>query len=142
MFDKKILPLWREYLVAKGADLEACYDTKMYIGASYFDKHCYADFAYGQKDKVQDYLRNTLGTQPRNVYASSKPGVNIVYETEDYERMNLGDADKSDKVRNAITDMARTYVEDKFGPIEFHFDVAIWHPKMQGYNGYGLARED
>ena len=138
----KILPLWREYLEAKGADLEEFYDTHMYIGASYYDKLCYADFAYGQKAKVQEYLRNTLGTAPRSVYASSMPGVNVVYETADFERMNLTDSNKYDKIKNGIIAMAREYVEGKFGTVEFHFDAKIWHPKMKGYNGYGLARED
>ena len=139
---EKILPVWHEYLQSKNADMDECYDADMYIGASYYDKLCYCDFAYGQKEKVKEYLWASVGKTPRDLYASTLPGLNIVYETADFKKLKLNDPERIEKIKNDIFNMAREFVEDNYGPAEFHFNVTVWHPKMQCYNGYGMARED
>ena len=42
-----------------------------------------------------------------------------------------------------IRAMAAEYVRKQYGPdIPCPFSVRLWHPGMEGYNGYGMSRED
>lgn len=143
--DKYYRPIrdaFREYAESENMNIEECYDRKMYIGTSNYDDRCYKEFAYKQKDIVRSYLETKLGKAPYKIYASSMPSVNIVYETKDYNDLNLCDEALSRTVCTEIMSLATRFVESKYGRLVCHFHVNIFHPGMDNYNGYGLARED
>ena len=132
--------MWREYVEAKGYDKKDYYDSKLYIGISSYDNWCFADFAKTQKDAVEKYLIKTFGVIPRKVYSSSMPGMTVVFETADYER--LGIKDKTPEIQSVIIELAKEYVTQKYCPMMCRFNVTVTHPDMSDYNGYFLARED
>ena len=136
----KIRTLWREYVEAKGYDKNDYYDSKLYIGISSYDNKCFEDFAKNQKDAVERYLVNAYGVSPRKVYSSSMPGLIIVYETADYERLGL--QEKTPAIQNAIIGLAKEYVTQKYGSLMCRLNVTVKHPDMTDYNGYFLSRED
>ena len=80
------------------------------MGVERFETRCFANFAYSQKEMVRNYLVRALGVQPKEVLASSLPGVNIVYETVDYLRLGLDK--KKDTLSEKIQEMALQYVRE------------------------------
>lgn len=137
----KIMEIWYSICLKYNLNLDEYYDSKMYVGAERFETMCFSAFAYTQKEIVQDYLLKTLQTKPRDIFASSMPGVNIVYETADYERLNI--EEKQEELSEKIKELAIDYVHE-IAPIvtECNLKVTFYHPKMENYNGYGLARQD
>ena len=138
---RKIAEIWHFICVKHNLNLDEYYDPKMYVGAERFETMCFSAFAYTQKESVRDYLLKTLQTKPSDIFACSMPGVNIVYETADYERLNL--AKKQEELSKKIKELAIEYVHE-IAPIvtECNLKVTFYHPKMENYNGYGLARQD
>ena len=136
-----ILMLWSKTLETDPELKEDFYDPDMYIGADRYETVCYSQFAYESKDDVNTYLTDKLKKSPRGIFASSSPGINIVYETDDYHMLGIDDI--KDELVNDIIKMARDSVRKKFGcEIECNLCVKFWHPAMENYNGYGLARQD
>jgi len=138
---RKIAEIWRFICVKHNLNLDEYYDSNMYVGAERFETMCFSAFAYTQKESVGDYLLKALQTKPRDIFASSMPGVNIVYETADYERLDL--ENKQEELSKKIKELAIEYVY-KIAPIvtECNLKVTFYHPKMKTYSGYGLARQD
>ena len=136
----KVRDLWREYIESTGADIDDCYDSKMYIGISSFDNSCFAEFAKTQKARVEEYFVNRFGVRPKKIYSSSLPGITVVYEMSDYKSLEL--ADKTPDIQKDIIEIAKDYVDRKYGPLMCRLNVSIMHPKMDNYNSYGLSRED
>lgn len=138
---RMIVEVWHFICVKHNLNLDEYYDSKMYVGAGRFETMCFSAFAYTQKERVSDYLLKTLQIKPRDIFASSMPGVNIVYETADYERLNL--EKKQEELSKKIKGLAIEYVHE-IAPIvtECNLEVTFYHPKMENYNGYGLARQD
>lgn len=138
---RKIAEIWHSICVKHSLNLDEYYDSKMYVGAERFETMCFSAFAYTQKEIVCYNLLETLQTKPRDIFASSMPGVNIVYETADYERLNL--EEKTEELSEKIKELAINYVHG-ISPIvtECNLKVTFYHPKMENYNGYGLARQD
>ncbi len=137
----KISEIWYSICVKHNLNLDEYFDSKMYVGATRFETMCYSAFAYIQKEIVHDYLLKTLQTKPRDIFASSMPGVNIVYETEDYERLNI--EEKTEELSEKIKELAINYVHGISTIVtECNLKVTFYHPKMENYNGYGLARQD
>ena len=138
---EKVLEIYRESLDENDLEYSDYYDSMMYIEVSRYEKICYSDYAYNHKDEVEHYLKILIGKTPKSIYASSVPGLNIVYETEDYLSLKL--EDRKDEIQGKIRNMADAFVEGKYGPgIKMDFKVTFWHPQMPGYNGYGLTRQD
>ncbi|MBO4449935.1 MAG: hypothetical protein J5777_05075 [Clostridiales bacterium] len=139
---QKISAVWFDYVSAKYEDYKEYYDPQMYIGTHCFDDECYERFAREQKDLVERFLIRTLGKAPEKLYASGLPGFNIVYGTIDFWRLKLGNDEVQSKIRDGIIELAKENVEKKYGPLTCNLDVRFYHPKMKGYNGYWLFRED
>lgn len=139
---QKISAVWFDYVSSKYEDYGEYYDPKMYIGTDCFDDECFEMFAREQKPLVKQYLTDFLGKAPDKIYASSMPGIYIVYSTLDYLFLNLGKDEFRNKVRDGIIKLARDHVEEKHGELTCNLDVKFYHPRMKEYNGYGLSRED
>ena len=138
---EKVLEIYRASLDRNDSEYSEYYDSKMYIGVSRYEEMCYSDYAYNHKNEVEHFLKTLLGKTPKSVYASSAPGLNIVYDTKVYHSLKL--EDRKNEIQGKIRDMADAFVEGKYGlGIKIDFEVKLWHPQMQGYNGYGLARQD
>ena len=137
----EIRTLWRETLDRNAEDYNEWYDELMYIGIGRYDDLCFSKFAYEHKDEVFNYLVKRLGKPPKAVYASSSPGINIVYETADYKTLMI--EYKQDNMIYDIKEMAKQFVKKEYGgEIVCNLHVKFWHPEMQGYSGYGLSRQD
>ena len=137
----EIRTLWRESLDRDAQDFTDWYDKKMYIGVDRYDDMVFSEFAYEHKAEVMDYLVKKLGRTPRDIYAASSPGINIVYETAYYNKLMI--EYKKDNMIHDIIDMAKQFVRDKYGDgIACNLYVRFWHPEMEGYSGYGLSRQD
>ena len=94
-----------------------------------------------KKEDVNRYLIQRLKTGPKKIYAESSPGINIIYESDDYNRLNIDSL--KDELKAHIIEMAKESIERSCGQgIECNLNVKFWHPLMKGYNGYWLARED
>lgn len=141
-YSQKILAVWLDYVSAKYEDYQEYYDPRMYIGTDCFDDECFEMFAREQKQLVKQYLERFLGKAPDKIYASSMPGIYIVYSTLDYMFLNLGNDGLRNKVRDGIIGLAREHVEKQYGELTCNLDVKFYHPRMKEYNGYGLSRED
>ena len=139
---EKIRTVWFEYSSGKYVDYKEYYDSKMYIGTSCFDDECFTRFARENKQIIEQYLLKTLGKAPAKIYASSMPGINIVYSTADFELLNLKDDQKRNKACDGIIGLARESVGKEYGPLTCRLDIRFYHPEMKEYNGYGLSRED
>ena len=138
---KKIIPYLRISVIGEVYyDIDDCYDSKMYIGISSFDNSCFAEFAKTQKARVEEYFVNRFGVRPKKIYSSSLPGITVVYEMSDYKSLEL--ADKTSDIQKDIIEIAKDYVDRKYGPLMCRLNVSIMHPKMDNYNSYGLSRED
>ena len=140
-YHEKILALWLKYVSGKYGDYSEYYDPEMFIGAECFDDECYERFAREEKQLVLRYLISTLGKAPDKIYASSEPGISIVYSTFDYLSLKLNIASVKDGVRNGVTDLAKDYVEKKYGKLECRLNVRIFHTRSKEYD-YFLTRED
>lgn len=121
---------------------EECYDKEMYIGVLSWDEFCYRDFVYNHKAQIQECIYEILSVNPSNIYASSLPGINIVYTTEDYRKYSI--ATYEEKIRERIIKLADDFVQKKYCEKldNGRFSVKVWNPDMQGYSAYGLARQD
>jgi len=98
-------------------------------------------FAREQKTQIGRYLYKTLRREPWMIYASSSPGVNIIYETEDYKELKI--EERREKLSEDICRMAAEYVKEQYGEdIPCLLSVRFYHPEQKGFNGYGLSRED
>lgn len=139
---KKISAVWLDHVSAKYEDYGEYYDPKMFIGTDCFDDECFEMFAREQKKLVEQYLKESLGKAPDRIYASSVPGIYIVYSTVDYLFLNLGKEERRNRIRDGIIGIARDHVEKKYGSLTCNLEVKIYHPHMKEYNGYGLSRED
>lgn len=136
----KVIMVWLKVIRETGLSPENYYDNAMQIGTTNVDRRYYTEFARTQKAQIRDYLVKKLHTGPRDVYASSLPGVSIVYETDDYIRLKIDEC--QDELTEGIRKMAEEYVRKKYGYVPCVLSVWFYHPGMAGYNGYGLARED
>lgn len=138
---KEILLIWSETLYTDPGLKKAFFDPDMYIGTDRYETVCYSQFAYDHKNDVNAYLTEKLKKFPRSIYASKNPGINIVYETDDYDMLGIDEI--KDELINDIIKMAKDSIREKLGcEIECSLSVKFWHPAMEGYNGYGLARQD
>lgn len=137
----KIIQIWRSVCIKYGLRLAEYYDSRMYVGITRFETLCFSSFAYTKKEVVQEFLLHTLHIKPRNIYASSMPGINIVYETKDYKQLNIGE--KQVWLANEIKELAIKYVSE-YTPMvkECNLRITFYHPEMKTYNAYGLARQD
>lgn len=122
-------------------DMAEFYDKDMYIGVGSWEKICYMEYVYKHTDEVRECVIETTGAIPKNVYAASTPGINIVFETKEYRRHRIRRSE--DKLIANIRLLADRYVQDKYKcPIEGMLKVKIWTPDTEGYSAYGLARQD
>ena len=136
-----ILSLWSDCVMDCHEEENGFFDDQMYIGVNRYETVCYARFAYDHKNEVNSYLVKRLNKAPRDIYASSAPGINIVYETNDYN--DLGIENIKDELISNIIKMAKDSVRASIGcDVECSLSVKFWHPKMEGYHGYYLARQD
>jgi len=136
-----ILECWKSVCIKYNVNLEEYYDPDMYVGVECFETRCFANFAYSQKEMVENYLVRALGVQPKEVLASSLPGINIVYETVDYLRLGLDK--KKETLSEKIQEMALQYVREIVPMVtECKLKITFYHPMMKEYNGYGLRRQD
>lgn len=141
----EIISIWMNSIDPNETRINELYDPYMYVGVERFEMKCYWDYAINMKDEVQRVIVEKLKKAPRSIYSSSTPGLNIVYETEDYNQLNVN-VYKYELSRE-IRKLAKKYVDEKFGSddigeIECILKVNFWHPGMPNYNGYGLARQD
>ena len=137
----RILSLWSDSLNSSPKEKELFCNEMMYIGVGRYETFCYRSFAYDKKEDVNRYLISRLKKGPKNIYANSLPGINIVYETDDY--ISLGIDKIKDELESHIIEMAEESIERSCGQrIECNLTVRFLHPLMEGYNGYGLARQD
>lgn len=140
-FRTAVLSAWQQTVRETKLPAAEYYDDDMQLTALNLHRQYYEAFARSRKEQVRQYLINALGKAPRNIYASSLPALNIVYETADYGA--LGIENRKSKLEEDICALAAEYVRNQYGPdIPCPFSVKIWHPGMEGYNGYGMARED
>lgn len=137
---KKIIPVWLKVIRETGLSPENYYDNSMQIGAINVDRRYYTEFARSQKEQIREYLNRHLHQEPWQIYASSQPGVNIVYKTEDYISLQI--EEWQDELTEGIRKLAEEYVRRKYGYVPCVLSVRFYHPRMVGYNGYGMARED
>ncbi len=136
-----ILECWKSVCIKYNVNLEEYYDPDMYVGVERFETRCFANFAYSQKEMVRNYLVRALGVQPKEVLASSLPGINVVYETVDYLRLGLDK--KKETLSEKIQEMALQYVREIVPMVtECNLKITFYHPMMKEYNGYGLRRQD
>ena len=140
-YREKILALWLEYVSGKYEDYSEYYDPEMYIGVTCFDELCFERFAREEKQLVLKYLISTLGKAPEKIYASSEPGISIVYNTFDYLKLKLHKESVKAQVCDGIIDLAKEYAEKKYGRLECRLNVKIFHTRSKGYDYY-LTRED
>lgn len=140
-YHEKILALWLKYVTGKYEDYSEYYDPQMYIGVVCFDDLCYERFAREEKQLVLRYLMGALGKEPFKIYASSEPGISIVYNTFDYLRLKLNKASVKAGIRDGVIDLAKEHVEKKYGQLECRLDVRIFHTRSKA-NDYYLTRED
>lgn len=111
-------------------------DGRMYVHAWCYEQKCFYEFISNSVEQISDLLKNAAGFVPYKIYPSHD-GINIVYETADY--LNAGIDAKENDLRNEIYKLAQAYVAERFREsMEPSFYVKFWHPKMRGYNGYGL----
>ena len=135
------LPAWREAVRETGLPFDDYYDNEMHIGADNVHREYYEMFAREQKTQIGRYLYKTLRREPWMIYASSSPGVNIIYETEDYKELKI--EERREKLSEDICRMAAEYVKEQYGEdIPCLLSVRFYHPEQKGFNGYGLSRED
>ena len=140
-YHEKILALWLEYVSAKYEDYSEYYDPQMYIGVNCFDDLCYERFAREEKQRVLRYLIGALGKAPEKIYASSEPGISIVYSTFDYMRLRLNIASVKASICDGVIDLAKEYAQKKYGPLTCRLNVKIIHTRSKEYD-YFLSRED
>lgn len=132
---------WQKAVRESGLASDEYYDSDMHIGASNMHRKYLEEFARGRKRQIREYLYKTLHGEPWRIYASSTPGVYIVYETEDYKKLEIESC--GEKLAEDIRKMAGEYVKQQYGAeIPCWLSVEFLHPEMEGYNGYGLSRED
>ncbi|MBQ6734638.1 MAG: hypothetical protein IJR00_06995 [Lachnospiraceae bacterium] len=138
----ELLPLWKKTAAHFwNNEMSEYYDSDMDLFVKRYEDICYMSFAYDQKRMVKDYLRERLPIPMHEVFASSAPGLHIVYGRAEYEKMRIGEL--QEELREEIREMARKYVASVYGfPMECDFSVTFWHREMENYNGYGLARQD
>lgn len=124
------------------AEKKECYDREMYIGVHSWDECCYHDFVYNHKPEIQKSIYEILPVEPKYVWACSKPGVNIVYTTEDYVNNSIEKYEKW--IAERVLQIADDFVLEKYGERldNSRFTVKIWNPDMPGYSAYGLSRQD
>ncbi len=134
--------LWLEVCQEKNLDLNQMYDPDMYVGVGRVEDTLYTYFARKYKPQIQTIIENVIGCRPRDLYACSIPGVNIVFEQDIFERYQV--AEKENELKEKIKDLAVKTVKaiTDGAEVKCNLHVNCWHPKMQGYSGYGLARED
>lgn len=137
-----IRQLWHDICVEMSLNLEQLYDEDMYIGVVQAEEIFYTYYARNCKQQVGAIVRNIIGCMPRDIYASSMPGVNLVFETADYQRFQV--ELKTKKLEEKIRESAKIVVQGLTGGVEVPctLQVCCYHPGMPTYNGYGLARED
>ncbi len=122
-------------------DISEYYDKEMYIGACSFERSCYMDFAYSQKAAVKKLVKKVSLSTPKDVLASSYPGLNIIFDTEEYKKGQISLFER--KIIEEIKHLAKKYVLEKYDcSCKTILRVKIWTPDMKGYNAYSLYRED
>lgn len=121
---------------------EKDYDPQMYIFVRSWDRVCYCDFVYNHKPEIEECVHAILPVKPRGIYASMAPGVNIVYETGDYEKNRINEYEE--RIKTAILQAADRFVSEKYKekPDNKVLYIGIWNPDMKGYDGYGISRQD
>jgi len=121
---------------------EEYYDPAMYVGVNSWERQCYGDFVYNHKDMIERVVFSIVGIFPHRVYASSTPSVNIIFQSFDYNRRSIGKY--KSQIESEVKLKADKFVEEKYGTglSKDVFEVNLWNPDMEGYNGYGLARQD
>ncbi|MBR5969328.1 MAG: hypothetical protein IK016_03160 [Lachnospiraceae bacterium] len=122
-------------------DIDAHYDPDTHPDGRRFEDVCFERFARTQKTMVKQFLKERLPVPPHRVFASSAPGLNIVYGKTEYEQMRIDEL--KDDLCAEITEIAKKYVESTYGfPMTCDFRVVFYHTEMEHYNAYGLSRED
>ena len=136
---RMVFALWKEVCIQAKVSSKEFYDNDMYIGVKDGSLLVYEYIARTYKREVKDILKQFLSIEPRNLYASSMPSIEIVYEKEDYD----GIKNKMDMAVSLIQSFFYDKAYEISGQhIAMRLQVHFWHPGMEGYNGYGLARED
>lgn len=135
-----IKTIWRECVEQSEVIKSEYYDKKMHFTIQCFENMCYESYARYHKYEVENYFLRRFKLRPKAILASSVPSLNIVFETEDYERLDLAHFESS--IQKDIKAMADRCVESHYGHLDCDFKVNIYHPKKAGYSSYGMYRED
>ena len=143
---KKVRELWKAQLAnwnryEEHPDFGNYYDDRMYI--LFYDQEV-TDIARCVRRQKEELGRriSVMGlTEIEAIYSSSQPGYNVVYASgELYAKAeNGGDFER---VRQAALNLLAENLPGYQKSIDTLLGMQFLHPEMEGFNEYGLARED
>lgn len=143
-YEQRISDIWRSVCIKHGVDTEQYCGVKLSVSVVTVE-HLMCDCVIRRREcisEVEQILARRCIRQPRNIYCSSIPAYNIVFTKENYDIADI------DSIKEKLTEEIRGAILQYFKnacsgfALPFMLEVHFWHPEMQGYNGYGLARQD
>ncbi len=139
---KEVRRLWRQLCEQHACNTENYYDKDMYIFLNNIQDTVFTRALRDCKQEIQLFLTQCLQMSVNKIYVNSRPSCNIVFASqEDYRRSSVLFGKAESGIRKIIYNRAeQLFKNDSLE--ENVLQVVFWHPDMEGYNGYGLARED
>ena len=121
--------------------LSEYYDEQMVVMFSDCEKRAVVEAVYRHRDALQRYITEAGWVPPSQVYACSLPGYNVVYESPaQYDQARR--AGDFERIEDAARQMLAEALPGKEDVLRELFTITFWHPGVEGYNPYGLARQD
>ncbi len=142
-YKEQIYRVWRDCCLRHGADIAEYCGIDMHISVASAEGVVYDNVIRRKecREEVADTVFRLSGVRPGNVYCSSQPSYNIVFEKEHYFAFDI--ENKKELIAAEIRAVVAHYVTSSYSkPLPEPLFVNFWHPQMPTYNGYGLARQD
>lgn len=137
---KEVVREWEKLCRKYNTPIDEDYDEDMYICLLNYELAILDTVIRKNKPMAENMVYKFSKVMPRDVYASSRPSFEIVFhKEEDYIKASEYFDSIVLHIEEEIMSQAVKY-QDSFS--EKPFIINFWHPKKQGYNGYGIARED
>ncbi|MBR3839810.1 MAG: hypothetical protein IKM20_01575 [Erysipelotrichales bacterium] len=137
-YNEQIKERWKELLAYHIYDEVEYHDDEMNLIEIDGEDYILEQYVRNFKIEIVDFM-NSREIKPKNVYCSSEPAYNIVYDRKmEYEKASS----EFEFITMCIKEHIKELVNEDFEISVDKLKVNFWNPFMPNYSGQGLARED
>lgn len=137
-YASQIKEKWRELLAYHIYDVDEYHDEQMEFVEIDGEEYIIEQYVRNFKIDIVDFMKSR-NIKPKNIYCSSKPAYNIIYERKmEYEEAS----NEFDFIRMCIKEHLKELITDDFKINVDHLEVNFWNPFMPGYDERLMAKEE